>query len=345
MGPYLGDYKEDETLYFNWDTNDGEGASITRATNGTIRVYKDNNVTQSTAGITDVEDFDSLTGVHNCRIVLTDAFYVTGSDYSVVLVGAVIDGQTVNAVLATFSIENRLNSVVENNLDHLMKVPVADRDVMAEIVDGTALANIMTKTDGDTSDFDPDTDSLEAIRDNIVAASPQRHFAESDNIVTGTRDGGTTYTNTLTINSTYFQTSPVTPAVGGFGLNVELVFTVGTGLNRVPSSVNMTGYFDAIPVRFVHVWAYNYLASSWDQLSDNGSAILDGSSNEDYQYALSSHHLQTSDGEVKIRFTSASTTAADDLYIDYVGVGSLAVEAAGLTAEAIAQAVHSHDVS
>lgn len=108
MGLYLGDYKEDSTLYFCWDTNDKNGASITRATNGTIKVYKDDATSESTSGVTDTEDFDGLTGVHNCKIDLSaDAFYAKGHDYSVVLAGAVIDGETVNAVLATFSIENR----------------------------------------------------------------------------------------------------------------------------------------------------------------------------------------------------------------------------------------------
>jgi hypothetical protein len=108
MGPYLGDFKENSTLYFCWDTNDKNGASITRATNGTIKVYKDDGTAETTAGITDSEDFDSITGVHNCKIDLSaDAFYAKGHDYSVVLTGAVIDGETVNAVLATFSIENR----------------------------------------------------------------------------------------------------------------------------------------------------------------------------------------------------------------------------------------------
>ena len=50
---YLGDYAEDETVYFQWGSNDGGGGSITRATNGTVQVYKDNNVAQSTAGVTD----------------------------------------------------------------------------------------------------------------------------------------------------------------------------------------------------------------------------------------------------------------------------------------------------
>lgn len=105
---YLGDYAEDSTLDFIWSSNDGSGASVTRATNGTISVYKGNSTTQSTAGITDTEDFDSLTGIHHVRIDLSaDAFYATGNDYMVVLSAATIDGQTVNAVLAMFSIQNR----------------------------------------------------------------------------------------------------------------------------------------------------------------------------------------------------------------------------------------------
>lgn len=105
---YLGDFAEDATVRFLWSTNDAGGASITRATNGTVSVYKDNGVSQSTAGVTDTEDFDSLTGIHSCVIdTSADPFYATGADYVVVLSGATIDGQTVNAVLAQFSIENR----------------------------------------------------------------------------------------------------------------------------------------------------------------------------------------------------------------------------------------------
>jgi hypothetical protein len=111
MGPYLGDFKEDSTVYFCWDTNSKSGASITRATNGAIKVYKDDGTSESTAGLVDTEDFDGLTGVHNCKIDLSaDSFYARGHDYTVVLAGAVIDGETVNAVLASFSIENRFAS-------------------------------------------------------------------------------------------------------------------------------------------------------------------------------------------------------------------------------------------
>ncbi len=109
MGPYLGDYEKDSMVCFCWDTNDKNGASASRQQNGIIKVYKDGGATGTTEGVFDTEDFDGLTGVHNCGIDLSvDAFYASGHDYSIVLAGAEIDGEAVNAVLATFSIENRL---------------------------------------------------------------------------------------------------------------------------------------------------------------------------------------------------------------------------------------------
>lgn len=110
---YLGNYAVNAIVDFMWNTFAGDGASITRATNGSIRIYKNNSTTQrsSSAGITDTEDFDSLTGLHHIRIDLSDntdaGFYAAGSEYFIVLEGAVVDGETINAVLAQFSIENR----------------------------------------------------------------------------------------------------------------------------------------------------------------------------------------------------------------------------------------------
>ena len=85
------------------------------------------------------------------------------------------DTTSIGAIEAmnTAQIEASVNAaLVTNNLDHLMKVAVADRtDMTAEVVDDTVLANIMTKTDGDTSDYTNTTDSLEALRDNLQVAA------------------------------------------------------------------------------------------------------------------------------------------------------------------------------
>ena len=152
---YLGNYKEDDIIYFLWGTNEANGASITRTVNGEVRVYKDNNIAQSTAGITDTEDFDGLTGVHACTIDLSaDAFYAVGADYSVVLQGATIDGKTVNSPLAHFSIENRFQEVdvvklggVIQSLTDLKDFADAGYDPSTNKIEGCKVNDDMRGTD------------------------------------------------------------------------------------------------------------------------------------------------------------------------------------------------------
>lgn len=112
MSKYLGDILVAQILDFAWDSALANGASANPTTPGTISVYKGNSVTQTVTGVTDTRAFDALVGHHQCRIdTSADAtFYAAGNDFRVVLSGAVIDGQTVNAELGSFSIENRTPS-------------------------------------------------------------------------------------------------------------------------------------------------------------------------------------------------------------------------------------------
>jgi hypothetical protein len=102
---YRGDWALEDTVRLEWNTFGGDGQSITRATNGTISWHEDGSTTQSTAGVTDTEDFDGNTGAHLVSIAATAANgFESGKTYVVELVGAVIDGQTVNGGLGTFTI-------------------------------------------------------------------------------------------------------------------------------------------------------------------------------------------------------------------------------------------------
>ena len=112
MVPYYGDILAGSVIRLAWNSFNSSGASVTRATNGTVSVYKDSGTTQSTTGVTDTEDFDSLTGVHWVAIDTSadGTFYSAGSNFTIVLSAATIDGQTVNAAIGAFSIENRLTT-------------------------------------------------------------------------------------------------------------------------------------------------------------------------------------------------------------------------------------------
>lgn len=114
MSTYVGDFVVGRTVRKMWNSNAVAGDSITRATNGTVSVYKDGGTTQSTAGVTDTEDFDALTGVHLVAIDTSadGTFYSAGSDFEVVLSSATIDGKSINATLFAFSLQNRSVSAV-----------------------------------------------------------------------------------------------------------------------------------------------------------------------------------------------------------------------------------------
>ena len=101
---YVGDYREDDAVYFFWRTN------VALDTAGTIKVYKDNNTGEATAptGITDTRNYDSKTGVHFCGVDLSaNSFYKKETDCIVVLSGGVAGSKTINTIVGSFSIENR----------------------------------------------------------------------------------------------------------------------------------------------------------------------------------------------------------------------------------------------
>ena len=121
MPQALGDFPVNGIVAFLWNTNDQTGASITRSTDGTLKIFKANATAatwaterSSLAGVTQLEDFDA-TGMHSVHIDLsnnTDAgFYAAGNEYQVAIVGAVVDTKTVNVPLASFSIE-RANGIL-----------------------------------------------------------------------------------------------------------------------------------------------------------------------------------------------------------------------------------------
>ena len=183
------------------------------------------------------------------------------------------------------------------------------------------------------------TNQIDGIYNAVVAAAPTSHTAASSTDTTGSIVSGT-YANTTTDDNTYWQIAPVTPAVGGFGLNVSLNFNIGTG--RVPDSVLINGRYYAAPAagsRGVDVQAYNYLTSSYDTISNTVTRFDNSAADETFQYSLLPAHRQVATGNVIIRFTSTSTNTSDDFYCDRVNVSSVALAAAGLTADAIQQAV------
>ena len=154
----LGDYADAaQTIRFDWTTNDSNGEAITRSTDGTISVYRDDETTQTTTGVTDSEDFDSITGNHHCSIDFSTSstFYTAGHDYQVKLTGAVVDTRSVTAVLAHFSIQNRFMRGTDS---------AATASALS-----THDADITSRTIPSADYFDPVTDVVTSITATINA--------------------------------------------------------------------------------------------------------------------------------------------------------------------------------
>lgn len=102
------------TVRFQFTTNASTGAAVAPSSAfeaADIVIYKDGSATQrtSTAGWTMTSPFDSVVGLHQIAIDLSDntdaGFYAVGSEYAVTLQpDETVDGVTVVAVIGTFRI-------------------------------------------------------------------------------------------------------------------------------------------------------------------------------------------------------------------------------------------------
>ena len=119
---YLGDFAEDATIPVPWSTNDSAGAKVTvSASAGNIQILKTGTTAakSTTNGVTLTIDHAPTSGgtnlgKHKLEIDTSNdtgdaGWWQPGNDYQVALVSAVVDGQQVNAYLASFSIENRFS--------------------------------------------------------------------------------------------------------------------------------------------------------------------------------------------------------------------------------------------
>ena len=153
---YLGDIALDQTIYFKFSTHKADGTPVALI-GGVISVYKANSLTQTPSGVTldDGEDhagFDGLLGLNHVTINTAPSSYEAGNDFSVVITEGTVDGvSVVGTVLATFSIENRPDTVRASEM--LTRVP----DITAvtvnhdgnDITSGTTLkAAILAATAG-----------------------------------------------------------------------------------------------------------------------------------------------------------------------------------------------------
>lgn len=106
--PYLGDVQKGTVLVKCLNTLTSLGASITRSTDGTVALIKDGDFASPiTAGITVTEDAGG-TGLHKVSIDTGNAAIARKHDYELVVTGQVVNSNTQNMTIFSFSLENRV---------------------------------------------------------------------------------------------------------------------------------------------------------------------------------------------------------------------------------------------
>jgi hypothetical protein len=104
---YVGDFLIGQRVMLPWSTNSKLGASVSRLVKGQVQAFRASTGTFTTVGITDTSDVSGMAGINFCTIDLSNTFYAAHDDYVIVLNGATIDEEPVNAVLGEFSVMNR----------------------------------------------------------------------------------------------------------------------------------------------------------------------------------------------------------------------------------------------
>lgn len=107
---YHGDYRAADTVDFFFSTVSTSGVPTTLSGSPVVSVYKSNNTTESTSGVTLTVDFDGRTGCNQVHITTSSdgTFYADGSDFSVVITTGTVGGvSVVGIVVGSFSISNR----------------------------------------------------------------------------------------------------------------------------------------------------------------------------------------------------------------------------------------------
>jgi len=172
----MSDYPLGQTLDFKFSTRAfATGIPTTLAGTPVIQIYEDNSVTQITAGITLTVDFDSVTGLHNIRVVATSGNgFGANQSYACVLSAGTVGGvSVVGEVVAQFSIER-------SSAFARLGAP-AGASISADIAGVPTVAELNARTLVSASYFDPATDGV------LFAASAQTSMVDDvwDRVLTG----------------------------------------------------------------------------------------------------------------------------------------------------------------
>lgn len=144
------DYTLGDTLDIKFTTRAfATGIPTTLAGSPVISAYPGNSTTQITTGITLSVDFDSVTGLHNIRVVATSGNgYATATDYALVITTGTVGGvSVVGEVVGEFTLGRAAAAVIGANIQ--TRIPAAltaNGNIKASVLE--FLTTALTETAG-----------------------------------------------------------------------------------------------------------------------------------------------------------------------------------------------------
>jgi len=179
---YRGDYNPGAVLYFNFtslDTSVSPPVPYTLA-GGTVSIYKNDSLTQTTTGVTLSVDHDGITGLNNVKIDTgADGTYFAASNhFQAILTAGTVNGVPVAGyVLESFSLQAGMAATLATLATNMTTVLARFGSITGTGVN-TLLGffkALLSKTASAPSDiggtFNPATDSTEALADNVSGGS------------------------------------------------------------------------------------------------------------------------------------------------------------------------------
>lgn len=104
----LGDYTKDQIINFKFPTRGTSGSLIGLSGTPSVVSYKGSGIAPSNSGITLTTNFNGVTGLNHVRVLLSNAYYESGVDYTLVLQSGIVDSINIQGeVVGSFSIGNR----------------------------------------------------------------------------------------------------------------------------------------------------------------------------------------------------------------------------------------------
>ena len=170
-----------------------------------------------------------------------------------------------------------------------------------------------------------DFDQLSIITDGV----PKNNAATGQVVTHGAVASGS-YLNTATDDGVYFAINP-----NANGIDIYLEFQIGSNF---PNALTLNAKYDAQNNRFTNLFAYDWEAGEWDQISDATTRLNHSVNDVNYGFPLTSKYRNGagSIGEVRIRFVSSDTNTGYQLDLDQVLLSSVsAVASAAEIAEAV----------